>query len=73
MNDQNWTDLRRALAEKRIGRRRFLEGAALLGVSTALATSTLSKAGFAATPKKGGTLRLGIGGGSTTDSLDPRT
>lgn len=73
MNDRNWNDLRRALAEKRIGRRRFLEGAALLGVSTALATSTLAKAGFAATPKKGGTLRLGIGGGSTTDSLDPRT
>ena len=28
---------------------------------------------YAATPKKGGTLRLGIGHGSTTDSLDPAT
>jgi peptide/nickel transport system substrate-binding protein len=73
MNEQDWNDLHRALRENRIGRRRFLEGAALLGVSTALATGILAKAGFAATPKKGGTLRLGIGGGSTTDSLDPRT
>ena len=71
MNHEYWNDLRQALRDKRIGRRRFLEGAALLGVSTALATSTLSKAGFAATPKKGGTFRLGMGGGSTTDSLDP--
>jgi peptide/nickel transport system substrate-binding protein len=28
---------------------------------------------FAATPNKGGRLRLGLSGGSTTDSLDPAT
>ena len=46
--------------------------AAALGVSaTALSSALSSVAAFAAeTPKKGGTLRLGLGGGSTTDSWD---
>jgi len=51
-----------------IDRRELLAGAAALGLS-------LSATGaFAAdTPKKGGTLRLGMEGGSASDSLDPRT
>lgn len=54
----------------RLGRRDFLvasaSGAALLGLGS------LAKAA-AASPKKGGRLRLGLAGGSTTDSLDPAT
>jgi len=33
----------------------------------------IAKAGYADEPKKGGTLNIGIAGGSTTDSLDPTT
>src|SRR5262245_66548634 len=47
--------------------------AAGLGVATSLASGVLSKAGFAQTPVKGGTLRIGMAGGSTTDSMDVRT
>lgn len=54
-----------------IGRRGFMGGAAALGASTALIGSMAGPA--RAAPKKGGTLRLGIGHGSTTDALDPAT
>ncbi|UCH73373.1 MAG: ABC transporter substrate-binding protein [Rhodospirillales bacterium] len=60
------------LAAGKLTRRRFMQLATALGASTALATSMAGSA-LAATPKKGGTLRLGIGHGSTTDSLDPGT
>ena len=57
----------------RTTRREFLGRAAALGVSTALMTTMLGDIAMAAKPKKGGTLRLGIAGGSTTDSMDPTT
>ncbi len=49
----------------------------LMGATAALATSQLGLAGSfssvaAATPKRGGRLRMGIAGSSTTDTLDPR-
>lgn len=72
-NMTQWEALQRAAHEHRIGRREFLRGAAALGITSTMATATLSKAGYADEPKKGGTLRLGISGGSTTDSLDPIT
>ncbi len=65
-------DYTRMLAAGTITRRYFMQAATALGVSTALATSMAGRA-LAATPKKGGTLRLGIGHGSTTDTLDPAT
>jgi peptide/nickel transport system substrate-binding protein len=52
-----------------ISRREFMGRAAALGASAAFITTTLA-AHAADTPKKGGTLRLGLGGGSTTDSWD---
>jgi len=55
----------------RISRREFFGRAAVLGVSTALATSMLAKAGIGAEPKPGGKFRVGSGHGSTTDLLDP--
>jgi peptide/nickel transport system substrate-binding protein len=60
------------LVQGRITRRGFLQGATALGF-TAAAVPGLARDAFAATPKKGGTLRLGIGHGSTTDTLDPAT
>jgi peptide/nickel transport system substrate-binding protein len=57
----------------KITRREFVGRAAALGASTALiSTMTASfDASAAETPKKGGHLKLGLAGGSTTDSLEP--
>ena len=51
-----------------IDRRKLIAGASALGV-TGLLTSFPAVAQDK--PKKGGTLRLGMGGGSASDSLDP--
>ncbi|MDO6728210.1 ABC transporter substrate-binding protein [Cognatishimia sp. 1_MG-2023] len=52
-------------------RRGFLGGTAAFGAAVAVGTSISSTAAFAQEPKKGGVLKLGIGGGETTDTLDP--
>ena len=67
------TNLERLLRAGGITRREFLKQATALGLTAAVATSTASRIAQAATPKKGGRLRLGVGHGSTTDSLDPAT
>ena len=56
----------------KISRRDFMGRALALGATAALASSMAAKAVMAA-PKKGGRLRLGIGHGSTTDTLDAAT
>ncbi len=53
-----------------LDRRQWLAGAAAFGLGSALGTSSALAQG---TPKKGGTLRVGMEGGSPSDSLDPRT
>lgn len=53
-----------------LDRRQMLLGASALGLSAALGTVPAFAQGA---PKKGGTLRLGMEGGSPSDSLDPRT
>ena len=57
----------------RVGRREFLGRAAALGAgASAIAAMVGSvEARAASTPRRGGTLRLGLAGGSTTDSIDP--
>ena len=55
----------------RMNRREFVGRAAALGVSAAAANTLIADAVHAAGPQKGGTIRLGLQGGSTTDSLDP--
>lgn len=59
----------------RIGRREFLGRAAAAGASAAVLGSMVAsiEAHAAETPHQGGTLRLGMGGGSTTDSINPTT
>lgn len=59
-----------AAADLSLDRRSLLSGVSLLGLG--LAASSLPAFG-AEVPKKGGTLRLGMEGGSPSDSLDPRT
>ena len=58
-----------------ISRREFMGRAAALGASSLAISTMLASAGAAAadTPKSGGVLKLGLAGGSTTDSLDFRT
>ena len=59
----------------KITRREFLSRASAFGATVALSPMLLSlpKKAEAATPKKGGVLRMGLGHGSTTDTLDPAT
>ena len=65
--------LSKMVAKGTVSRRDFLGRAAALGVAAPFATSLMSSAVQAAGPNKGGTLKLGVVGGGTTDSLDPAT
>ncbi|MDX1710160.1 MAG: ABC transporter substrate-binding protein [Rhodovibrionaceae bacterium] len=65
--------IERLLRTGGISRRDFMQQATALGLTAAAASSIAGRAARAATPKKGGILRLGIGHGSTTDTLDPAT
>ena len=53
-----------------LGRRQLIAGASALGLSAILGASPAMAQGA---PKKGGTLRMGMEGGSPSDSLDPLT
>ncbi len=53
-----------------LDRRQLVLGASAVGLSAAFGTGSALAQGA---PKKGGTLRLGMEGGSPSDSLDPRT
>ncbi|WP_417433527.1 ABC transporter substrate-binding protein [Kiloniella sp.] len=63
--------LAKLAAQGKLDRREFMGKAAAVGVSTAAAGSLLSSAAMAEGPKKGGTLKAGLGGGESTNSLDP--
>jgi peptide/nickel transport system substrate-binding protein len=52
-----------------LSRRGVLQGAAAVGAAGLILPGTMGKA--KAEPKRGGTLRVGIGHGSTSDTLDP--
>jgi len=54
----------------KITRREFIARVSALGLTAALSPALLSTPAHAAEPKKGGRLRVGCTGGSTTDSLD---
>jgi len=65
--------LKQLHAKGRLSRRDFMGRAAALGAGTALVSTMLSDIAKADEPQQGGTLRLGVAGGSTTDSMDPTT
>ena len=54
-----------------ITRRDFIVRLSALGLVASVSPSLLFGEAKAATPKKGGRFRLGLGQGATTDSLDP--
>lgn len=70
MNEQ-MTYLLAQAAKGRMSRREFIGRAGALGVSAALAGSMLATAARATGPVKGGTLRAGMQGGESTNTLDP--
>ena len=55
-----------------ISRRKFVTTSLAAGIVLPTAMAMAGNA-MASTPKKGGKFRLGMGHGSTTDSLDPGT
>lgn len=63
--------LSQQVARQRLDRRSFLGRAGALGLSAAAANTLLSGAVMAQGAIKGGTIRVAIEGGSSTDSLDP--
>ena len=59
------------IEQVRVSRRSFLNRTAAFGLTAALGTSLLPGALRADEPKKGGVVKMGLGGGETTDTLDP--
>ncbi|MDO6962933.1 ABC transporter substrate-binding protein [Rhizobium alvei] len=57
----------------KLSRRDFLGRAAALGVASTFANGLIASAVRAAGPVRGGTLKAGMQGGASTDSLDPAT
>ena len=64
-------NLEKMLRENKLTRRQFITAAGALGVSTVLPTNLMTGKAWATTPKKGGTFKMGVSKGSTTDSSDP--
>lgn len=60
-----------ALRRGAMTRRDFVSRAAAMGISVPLASALGARAARAEEPKKGGTLRVGMQGGESTNSLDP--
>ncbi|MFQ5551491.1 MAG: ABC transporter substrate-binding protein, partial [Gemmatimonadales bacterium] len=60
------------LADKKATRREFLVSATALGLTASSALALWSRAA-SAKPVKGGHMKIGIGGGGASDSLDPAT
>ncbi|WP_176082793.1 ABC transporter substrate-binding protein [Martelella sp. HB161492] len=54
-----------------MSRREFMGRTSALGIGAVAASSMLGRVAQAQEPVKGGTLRMGLGGGSSTSSLDP--
>jgi peptide/nickel transport system substrate-binding protein len=65
--------LAREAVHGRLNRREFLGRAAALGVTATMASQLLAGSALAQTPQKGGTLKVGLVGGESTNSLDPAT
>lgn len=65
-------DLKKIYQERKIDRRAFLEGAAMLGISSSSAMA-VAKTAEAAALKRGGAVNVGVAAGETSDGLDVAT
>lgn len=63
--------LEQLLTAGKISRREFIAYASAVGLTAAISPALLPAKAQAATPKRGGRLRLGLNGGATSDTLDP--
>lgn len=72
-NELKLAQIIEAARRQRIGRRRFMEGALYTGATAAAASTMFASKVQAQTPKRGGTFRVGIHDGNTSDGLDPGT
>ena len=59
------------LRSGKLSRRELIARMSALGLAAAISPTLLASPARADTPKRGGRLRLGLSGGSTTDVLDP--
>lgn len=66
-------ELELLLTHGKITRREFIARVTVLGLAAAVSPALMRGTAEAATPKRGGRLRLGSAGNSTTDSLEPGT
>ncbi len=66
-------ELEHLLTDGKITRREFMTRVSAIGLATAVSPALLGSTAEAAGPKKGGRMRIGSTGGSTSDSLDPGT
>ncbi len=66
-------ELELLLTHGKITRREFIARVSALGLMAAASSTLMTGSAEAATPKRGGRIRLGSAGGSTTDSLEPGT
>ncbi|MEM7224556.1 MAG: ABC transporter substrate-binding protein [Pseudomonadota bacterium] len=77
MSDREQQDLVTRMATEarrgRLSRREFMSYATAAGVTVAAASSAWSSRVAAATPQQGGTFRIGLHDGNTSDSHDPGT
>lgn len=68
MKDNN-SPLTKLMQDAQLSRRGFITSVSAVGITSAMGFSPFSA--FAAEPKKGGILKLGMSGGNTSDTLDP--
>ncbi len=75
MNDTDNDKLIQTLIDQakkqKIGRRRFMEGTLAAGLGVAGGTALWTNKVAAQTPQRGGTFRVGIHDGNTSDTMDP--
>jgi peptide/nickel transport system substrate-binding protein len=71
--DQRLRQVREGAASTTIGRREFLAPALAAGMTLPVAKTLWSLERAASTSRKGGTFRVALHDGSSTDSLDPTT
>ncbi len=71
MNDDQLKYYASRVTALKMGRREFIGRATALGLTTTLASGLYTTSARAAGPQTGGTIRVGIQGGASSDSLDP--
>ncbi len=70
MNEQ-LEQLKKRVSARQMSRREFVGRATAMGISAAAAGTMFASAAQAAEPVRGGTIKVGLSGGASSDTLDP--